>query len=146
VTIAAHTQKDRLYKTTFKYYFAENYEEKSRRYIGIEASWRDQQYHIFKPSYFKNDAYKYNFSSADVERKRITLAFIFGIKHTIVKRFDIEAFSGIGLRFYEADFSNVIAQRKKGNSFFIHGANHYDGESIGFHIPFGARLSFSLNR
>ncbi len=96
-----------------KYFLTEGDTKNLLAFIGFEAAYRKQKYHINSPSfYYEGESSNHNkvyFNDADVVRMKLSGAVLGGMQYNISGGVTIEWYMGIGLSDVYTHHSNVTA-------------------------------------
>lgn len=148
ITEKAHLEKDMKFKAEIRSYLNVRDETDVNVFLGIEFAYRQQQYHVYEPSYYHGDA-DVKFNSADVTKGKTAVGMYWGARQKISGSFYFEGYIGAGIKTYSIYRYNV---EETSRSYYYSslytpqsGETHRgNGQHSGLYFPFGLSFSYHI--
>ncbi len=140
---------DMKLRADVRFYFVS--EADNAGYIGLDGSFRKQQYTLTNAEYYDASGYQNSFVSADINKIVYTVNVIVGMQANISRRLFAEMQTGLGFKGVEVQRSNIeyIGKGQYPHKFrweipIGEGEDKIAGQSGFINIPFAVRLCYRL--
>ncbi|MFK7812675.1 MAG: hypothetical protein AB8B59_09285 [Maribacter sp.] len=134
-----------LWEVRPEVYYIFNPEVKTLKYLSVELFYIDQD-HVFENDDYNSETNgKTSYDRADFTRQKYGMHFKFGLFLDMGKHLGFNFFGGIGFRFADKEYSNVINPQEDNiyNSWFA-GPYEREGKVFGFNPSLGIKIYYKI--
>ena len=138
-----------LFEIRPEVYFILNPANKVKQHISLELFYIDQKETLIDNNCILENDNRIQFDRADFHRKKIGTHLKYGAFLPITRKFGVNAYAGLGIKYRDNTFSNIINPRSGGEFLdefsFFERYREEDGSLFSMNFSFGFKLYYLLN-
>lgn len=142
---------DMKFRADLRFYFISESETDNAAYVGIDGSFRKQQFKLSNGEFYNEYSHVMTFSSADIDKIVYTANVIVGMQVNLSGRLFVEMQAGLGFKSVEVERSNISGLGNGQQSFSFFGEkpigqaeDKIASKARVINIPFAVRLCYRL--